>query len=75
MQTTADSPSDSPPPTSTLPALLSTSELLAHLGISRPTLVAWMARGNFPRPIQLGPARHAWKVSEVDQWLHGRPRG
>jgi predicted DNA-binding transcriptional regulator AlpA len=71
----ADSPSDSPQSTSTLPELLTTPELLTHLGISRPTLCSWQRFGGFPRPFRLSARRFGWKVSEVEQWLQSRPRG
>lgn len=72
-QTPAASPSDSP--LSTLPELISTSDLLAHLGISCPTLRAWRRSGGFPPPIRLSAQRFVWKVAEVEAWLQSRPRG
>ena len=56
------------------PELLSTSNLLAHLNITRPTLFAWITKG-FPRPMRFSARRLMWKVSEVEQWLQSRPRG
>lgn len=71
----AESPSSDSPLSTLDDKLLSTSELLAYLGVSRPTLSCWIQRGNFPPPIQCSPRRFAWRASEVEQWLHRRPRG
>lgn len=53
---------------------LSTIEVLARLRISRPTLHAWIANADFPRPFRCSARRFVWKVSEVEQWLQSRPR-
>ncbi len=28
----------------------------------------------FPRPLELGPNKVAWRESEIDEWLNGLPR-
>jgi predicted DNA-binding transcriptional regulator AlpA len=72
VSTPSPEPDSSP---STLPGLISTSELLAHLGITRPTLCGWIRVLGFPRGIYCSPRRLAWKVGEVNKWLQNRPRG
>jgi predicted DNA-binding transcriptional regulator AlpA len=54
--------------------LLSTSELLARLSITRPTLFAWIENSDFPRPMRLSTRRLMWEAREVEQWLKTRPR-
>jgi predicted DNA-binding transcriptional regulator AlpA len=55
--------------------LLSTSQLLARLSITRPTLFAWIANCGFPRPMRFSTRRLMWEASKVEQWLQSRPRG
>jgi len=55
--------------------LLSKPEVLARVGVTFPTIWAWMRAGEFPKPIQLpGNRRVAWLEDELDEWLKGRPR-
>ena len=61
-------------PLSAPPELLSTSELLARLSITRPTLFAWIAKSDFPRPMRFSARRLMWDASEVEAWLQNRPR-
>ena len=44
-------------------------EVLAMLGVSRPTLWAWRRAGRFPEPLRLGPNVIAWPQSVVAAWL------
>ena len=46
--------------------------VLAHTGLSRSTLYEQMAKGSFPRPVQLGPRAVGWLESEVNSWLKAR---
>jgi predicted DNA-binding transcriptional regulator AlpA len=32
-------------------------------------------QGKFPKRLQIGPGRVAWRLSEVEAWLQSRPRG
>jgi hypothetical protein len=41
---------------------------------NRMTLARSIEQLNFPRPIALGQKRLAWDLSEVTEWLEGRPR-
>lgn len=54
--------------------MLSTDEILEMLGVTRACLHNWRRQGKFPQPLQLGPQKVAWKESEVQEWLEGRPR-
>jgi len=31
-------------------------------------------RGEFPKRVRLGAARHAWLEDEIDQWIEARAR-
>jgi prophage regulatory protein len=41
-------------------------------GFRRSTIYERMARGQFPRPIRLGPRTVAWIASEIDGWIAAR---
>lgn len=41
-------------------------------GLARSTIYERMARGEFPRPIRLGPRTVAWLASEIDAWITAR---
>ena len=57
----------------TSPELLTTSELLERLRISRSTLYRLRARGRgFPEPIPGLPGRCLWLSADVDGWLRGQ---
>lgn len=43
--------------------------LVEKLDIGRTTLDEWVASGEFPQPIKIGPRAIAWLAEEVDQWL------
>ena len=55
-------------------AVLSATAVCKYLGFARSTLYRKVARGTFPRPIQLGPGRVGWRSDEVEDWLQARPR-
>lgn len=41
----------------------------AKTGLSRSQIYALMARGDFPKPIKLGPRSVAWIESEINDWI------
>jgi len=43
-------------------------------GLSRSTLYAMMAEGNFPKPIKLGKRAVGWREADIAAWLDGRPQ-
>jgi prophage regulatory protein len=53
--------------------LLSRAEVLDRVGVSYPTLWAWMRDGKFPRSRQRGTSHVAWLESEVEEWIQGLP--
>ncbi len=42
-------------------------------GLSRSTIYAKMAEGDFPRLIKLGKRAVGWLDSDIDEWLESRP--
>jgi predicted DNA-binding transcriptional regulator AlpA len=53
--------------------LLSKPEVLDRVGVSYPTLWAWMRAGRFPRSRELG-GKVCWIASEVNAWLASLPQ-
>lgn len=45
------------------------NEVINTTGLSRSSIYAYMSKGNFPKPIQLGPRAVAWVEGEVVAWL------
>tara|TARA_R110001583_G_scaffold18601_1_gene73815 strand:+ start:2640 stop:2810 length:171 start_codon:yes stop_codon:yes gene_type:complete len=45
------------------------NEVINTTGLSRSSIYAYMAKGGFPKPIQLGPRAVAWIEEEVHKWL------
>jgi prophage regulatory protein len=41
-------------------------------GLSRSTIYAMMAEGQFPRPIKLGKRAVGWPESAITRWLESR---
>ena len=42
-------------------------------GLSRSSIYRLMARGEFPRPVRVGPAAVRWRESDITAWLESRP--
>jgi prophage regulatory protein len=49
--------------------LLAIRDVLRRTSHSRAGLYDAMARGDFPRPVQIGPNRVAWPESVVSAWI------
>lgn len=47
-------------------------DVINTTGLSRSSIYAYMAKGEFPKPIQLGPRAVAWVEKEVQGWLQVR---
>jgi predicted DNA-binding transcriptional regulator AlpA len=52
--------------------LLHKGEVLAIVGVTYPTLWAWMRQGRFPRSRIVG-GKSMWLSTEVEHWLAGLP--
>lgn len=53
--------------------LLSKLEVLDRIGVTFPTIWAWMRAGTFPRSVVIG-GKTAWIESEVEAWIAALPR-
>ena len=51
--------------------LLKRPEVETITGLSRASIYARMDRGEFPRPMRLGPRSVAWRDSDVQEWIAG----
>jgi predicted DNA-binding transcriptional regulator AlpA len=52
--------------------LISKQEVLRRVGVTFPTLWAWMRAGKFPRSRELG-GKAAWVEAEIEAWITGLP--
>lgn len=48
-------------------------EVCSQYGLGRSTVYRMMDRGEFPRPVQLGPNAVGWRVEDLEDWLASRP--
>jgi len=53
-------------------AVLRRKDVEAIIGLSRSTIYALMATGDFPRPIKLGARAVGWFESDIAAWLEAR---
>ena len=49
--------------------LLKRPEVEAITGLSRASIYSKMAKGDFPRPLRIGPKSVAWRESNVQEWI------
>ena len=42
--------------------------------MSRSHIYRLMQKGDFPRPVRIGPAAVRWRESEVNAWVESRPK-
>ena len=45
------------------------------VGLSRSTLYAMMAEGNFPKPVKLGKRAVGWHERDILDWIESRAVG
>lgn len=46
--------------------------VIQRSGLARTSIYAGIKRGDFPKPIQLGPRAVAWPSGEIDAWVSAR---
>lgn len=46
--------------------------VIQRTGLARTSIYAGIKRGDFPKPIQLGPRAVAWPSGEIDAWVSAR---
>ena len=54
--------------------LIRRREVEAITGLSRSTIYAMIARGNFPKSVKIGTRAVAWPADEVASWINSRVR-
>lgn len=54
------------------PRLLKRKEVETKTSMAASTIYAEIAKGKFPKPVQLSPRRVAWLESEIDKWIAER---
>lgn len=54
--------------------LIRLKTVLDRIPVSRSTIYEWMGQGKFPAPVNLSGGIVAWRESEVDAWIAGRPQ-
>lgn len=52
--------------------LLRAQVVAERTGLARATIYKFVARGDFPRPVQLGDKTVAWVEAEIDAWIAQR---
>jgi prophage regulatory protein len=52
--------------------LLRLPEVRARTGMGTTTVYRRMAEGTFPKPVDIGGGRVAWRESLVDAWIQAR---
>jgi len=53
-------------------AILRLPAVKSRTGLSRSTIYLRLSRGEFPKPIALGPRAVGWLENEVQEWLEQR---
>lgn len=56
----------------TIDRLISVREMIARTSLSRSTLWRMVRMGHLPAPVQITPARIAWRESQIAAWLEAR---
>ena len=55
-----------------MPQILKRPAVEARVGLSRSSIYAFIAKGEFPAPKQLGARAVGWLESDIDAWLESR---
>ncbi|MBK7059173.1 MAG: AlpA family phage regulatory protein [Rubrivivax sp.] len=48
--------------------LASTAARRGRLPVVPATVWRWVKRGEFPKPVRLGPQTTAWRIEDVERW-------
>lgn len=64
----------SPPVSSPVASLLTTSEVCDILSVSAPTLSRWRSQGIGPKWVDLGERMPRYRLEDVTAWVEGRVR-
>ena len=53
--------------------ILRIKEVCDIVRVHRSTLYKMMGRGEFPKPLRLGPTARGWRQSDIDKWMQDLP--
>lgn len=56
-------------------AILRRPDVERITGLSRSTLYAMIAEGDFPKPVRLGKRAVGWREADISAWLESRTTG
>lgn len=54
--------------------MLDLKEVMARLSVKKSTVYAWVKKGIFPRPVQIGPKASRWEEAAVEAHIAHRKR-
>jgi prophage regulatory protein len=60
------------PASGSIGLLLRRREVEREVGLSRSSIYDYMARGVFPRPVNIGPHTVRWLASEIEAWKRSK---
>ena len=55
-----------------LPELMEVQDVLDYTKIARSTLYLMIDKGTFPRPLNIGERRIAWKKEDIREWIESK---
>ena len=53
--------------------LLTKTDAAEVMGCSIRTLENWIAAGQFPRPVKIGPRLVRWRPEDLQEWVESQP--
>ena len=56
----------------TAPRILRIKQVTDIIGVSRASVYAWVAKGEFPKQVKLGLRASGWRSDEVEAWIASR---
>jgi prophage regulatory protein len=52
--------------------LIRIGEVINRTGLGRTSIYVMAKRGDFPRPVKLGPRASAWSTAAINSWIEAR---
>lgn len=47
--------------------------VLNIIGVKKTALWGWIAAGDFPAPVRIGPRAVGWRIEDIRAWRNSRP--
>ena len=51
--------------------LLRLADVEKRVALKRTAIYRWIALGDFPKPVRMGPRSSRWRESDVQGWIDG----